>query len=103
MKGAFAGPAHSDWVTWGHPEIGKQGRHGEQFEEDTELPVEELWEGGVWGNIGEAGKAGRLSCVSQVGLRFLSNQATLVPSVALNVKTVTVMRRTWVNTVTSAR
>lgn len=40
---------------------------------------------------------------SHLGLGFLSNQAPLLPSDALNVRTVTVMRRTWESTVTSAR
>lgn len=37
------------------------------------------------------------------GFRVLSNKAPLVLSDALNVRIVTVMRRTWESTVTSAR
>lgn len=49
------------------------------------------------------GEGGRLAGGSQKGLRFQSNQPPLVPSDALSVRTVTVTRRTWGSTVTSAR
>lgn len=72
--------------------VGLAGR----MTEDTELSV-----GGKESE--ELGRRGRLAGGSQMGLGFPSNQAPPIPSDALNVRIVTVMRRTWESTATSAR